>query len=54
MTWLGGAKVIDLDLGTGHPLRNHIYSVFSNVKAIFSGWFGTCFIFPNTWDDDPI
>jgi hypothetical protein len=26
-----------------------------DVLGIIAGWwFGTCFIFPNSWDDDPI
>ena len=38
----------------------HSYRYFYGITvpihgAIITGWwFGTCFIFPNSWDDDPI
>ena len=43
------------------PIRNGSHKIYnvgwstSNIQQLKPGWcFGTCFIFPNSWDDDPI
>ena len=54
-------------LGFPHHLISRVYwvkfedrrpqigmSLLSSIYVYTGWWFGTCFIFPNSWDDDPI
>ena len=54
----GHWKFVDLSINSmGGSFHSCLVNVYQRVyvSMYLSGWwFGTCFIFPNSWDDDPI